>query len=178
MLRREVKHGGGHYVVPIPWKYGRPSMPNNRAQAQGRLDNLIKRLHKGDRFGKYSDQIMELELDGYSEKVPVEKIPIRDDSVWYLQHHAVVSASKPGKLRVVFECPAKQGDVSLNNQCFQGPDLNNKLVHVLLRFRQYRYAIIADIEEMYLQVRIPEKDRNTLRFLWQIGGSVVEYRMT
>ena len=31
---------------------------------------------------------------------------------------------------------------------------------------------------MYLQVRIPEKDRNTLRFLWQIGGSVVEYRMT
>ena len=67
--------------------------------------------------------------------------------------------------------------MSLNNQCFQGPDLNNKRVHVLLRFRQYRYAITADIEEMHLQVRIPEKDRNT-EFLWQIGGSVVEYRMT
>ena len=178
LWRREVKHEGGHYVVPIPWKDGRPSMPNNRAQAQGRLDNLIKRLHRGDQFGKYSDQIMKLELDGYSEKVPVEEIPLRDDSVWYLPHHAVVSASKPGKLRVVFDCAAKQGDASLNNQCFQGPDLNNKLVHVLLRFRQYRYAITADIEAMYLQVRIPEKDRNTLRFLWQIGGAVVEYRMT
>ena len=121
---------------------------------------------------------MKLELEGYSEKVPVEEIPLRDDSVWYLPQHAVVSASKPGKLRVVFDCAAKQGDVSLNNQCFQGPDLNNKLGHVLLRFRQYRYAITADIEEMYLQVRILEKDRNTLRFLWQIGGSVVEYRMT
>ena len=31
---------------------------------------------------------------------------------------------------------------------------------------------------MYLKVRIHEKDRNTLRFMWQIGGSVVEYRMT
>ena len=173
-----MKHEGGHYVVPIPWKDRRPSMPNNRAQAQGRLDNLIKRLHRGDQFGKYSDQIMKLELDGYSEKVPVEEIPLRDDSVWYLPHHAVISASKPGKLRVVFDCAAKQGDVSLNNQCFQGPDLNNKLVHVLLRFRRYRYAITADIEAMYLQVRIPEKDRNTLRFLWQIGGAVVEYIMT
>ena len=51
-------------------------------------------------------------------------------------------------------------------------------LHVLLRFRQYRYAITADIEAMYLQVRIPEKDCNTLRFMWQIGGAVVEYRMT
>ena len=47
LWRREVKHEGGHYVVPIPWKDGRPSMPNNRAQAQGRLDNLIKRLQRG-----------------------------------------------------------------------------------------------------------------------------------
>ena len=47
LWRREVKHEAGHYVVPIPWKDGRPSMPNNRAQAQGRLDNLIKRLHRG-----------------------------------------------------------------------------------------------------------------------------------
>ena len=68
--------------------------------------------------------------------------------------------------------------MSLNNQCFQGPYLNNTLVHVLLRFSQYQYAITADIEAMYTQVTIPEKDRNTLRFLWQIGGSVVEYRMT
>ena len=25
MWRREVKHDGGHYVVPIPWKAGRPT---------------------------------------------------------------------------------------------------------------------------------------------------------
>ena len=166
MWRREVKHEGGHYVVPIPWKDGRPSMRNNRALARGRLYNLVKRLHKVDRFGQYSDQIMKLELDEYSEKVPVEDIPLRDDSMWYFLHHAVVSASKPGKLRVVFDCAAKQGDVSLNNQCFQGPDMNNKFVHVLLRFRQYRYAITADIEAMYLQVRIPVSDVRPVKPVW------------
>ena len=51
MWGREVKHEGGHYVGPIPWKDGRPSMPNNRAQAHDRLDNLFKRLHKRGSFG-------------------------------------------------------------------------------------------------------------------------------
>ena len=72
LWRREVKHEGGHYVVPIPWKYGRPSMPNNRAQAQGRLDNLIKQLHKGDHFGKDSDQIIKRQLLEEGHKVYVE----------------------------------------------------------------------------------------------------------
>ncbi len=85
----------------------------------------------------------------------MEYIPLRDDSMWYFLHHAVVSASKPGKLRVVFDRTAKQGDVSLNNQCFQGSDLNNKLVNVFLRFRQYQYAITADIEAMYFAGQDP-----------------------
>ena len=72
LWRREVKHEGGHYVVPIPWKDGRPSMPNNRAQAQGRLYNLIKQLHKGDHFGKDSDQIIKRQLLEEGHKVYVE----------------------------------------------------------------------------------------------------------
>ena len=65
-----------------------------------------------------------------------------------------------------------------NNQCMQGPDLVNKLLSVLLRFRQYHYAIMADIESMYLQVRIPPRDRNALRFLWFVNDALTHYRMT
>ena len=43
----------------------------------------------------------------------------------------------------------------------------------------HRHAVTADIEAMYHQVKIPTKDRNALRFLWQEEyGSQVEYRMT
>ena len=128
---------------------------------------------------RWSGQLKKMEMDGYAEKVPMEETYVQDNKVWYLLHHAVISAAKPGKVRVVFDCAAKHGEVCLKNQCLQGPDLNNKLIHVLFRFRQYQYAITADIEAMYHQVKIPMKYLNALRFLWQEeDGSKVEYRMT
>ena len=78
---------------------------------------------------------------------------------------------------MVYDCAASLKGVSLNNQCMRGP--NNKLIiDVLLRFRRYPWAITADIEGMYNQVRVPVEDRNSLRFLWALGGIVKEFRMT
>ncbi|XP_042213635.1 uncharacterized protein LOC121865920 [Homarus americanus] len=42
--------------------------------------------------------------------------------------------------------------VSLNSQVMQGSDLNNKLMRVLIRFRQERVALMADIEAMFHQL--------------------------
>ena len=94
-----------------------------------------------------------------------------------MPHHAVLSGAS-SKLRIVFDCAAEYQGVSLNKECFQGPDLCNKLVHVLLRFRLYQNAMTADIQAMYLQVRIPEQERDCLRFLWLENGEVKPYRMT
>ena len=168
----------GHYVLPIPWKDGRPNLPNNKFVAQNRLESLTKRLARRDMTETYADNINQMIDRGYAERVPENELLINDGSVWYLPHHPVISASKPDKVRPVFDCAATFRGVSLNNQCYQGPDLINKLVSVLLRFRQFRYAITGDVESMYLQVRIPEADRNALRFLWYDKGTIVEYRMT
>ena len=48
---------------------------------------------------------------------------------------------------------------------------------VLLCFRQFKYAIMADIQAMYHQVRKPVQDRNALRFMWRDGDGVIHYRM-
>ncbi|XP_076061572.1 uncharacterized protein LOC143037324 [Oratosquilla oratoria] len=65
---------------------------------------------------------------------------------------------------------------------FGGPDIRNLLLGALLRFRLGLYAYVADIETMYYQVKVPECNRDYLRFLWwkdgQIGGDVVKLRMT
>ena len=115
---------------------------------------------------------------GYAEEVPDDKIE-RKSKVWYLPHHAVITEKKPDKLRIVFDCASKYQGESLNDKCFQGPDLNNSLLNVLLRFRQHQYAIMSDIEAMYYQVRVPEDDRDALRFLWfDDDGSLIHYRMT
>jgi hypothetical protein len=83
---------------------------------------------------------------------------------------------------VVFNAAALHDDVSLNIQLYQGPDLSNSMIGVLLRFRQERIAIVADITAMFHQVEVPLKDSDSLRFLWwddkDLEGTPEEYQMT
>ena len=173
----EIRHVEGHYELPIPWRDGCPAFPDNKFASSQRLNSLLKKLNRNGMTSKYQENIDKLFSDGYAEVVPSGEIPV-PGSTWFLPHHGVTSDAKPGKLRVVFDCAAQQAGVSLNNQCYQGPDQNNKLLHVLLRFRQFPFAIMADVEYMYHQVRVPAYDRNCLRFLWRVNGLNVEYRMT
>jgi len=115
-------------------------------------------------------------------KVPQSELQRSDGAVWYLPHHGVTSEHKPGKLRVVFDCAAKFKKVSLNECMLQGPDLTNKLIGVLMRFRQDSIALMADIESLFHQVRVTPQDCDVLRFLWWPRGDLCqepeEYRMT
>ena len=55
----------------------------------------------------------------------------------------------------------------MNDQLVTNPDLLNSLVGVIMRFRLHAVAMIADIETMFLQVRVIEKDQPSLRSLWR-----------
>ena len=76
------------------------------------------------------------------------------------------------KVRVVFDCSAEYRGTSLNNQLMSGPDLTNQLVGALARFREEQVALIADVETMVHQVRVPEDQRSLLRFLWWKNGDI------
>ena len=78
-----------------------------------------------------------------------------------------MNPNKPGKVRVVFDAAASYKGTSLNDQLVAGPDLLNSLVGVIMRFRLHDVAMIADIETMFFQVRVIEKDQPSLRFLWR-----------
>ena len=67
---------------------------------------------------------------------------------------------------MVFDCAARFRETSLNDQLLQGPDLTNNLTAVLLRFRQEPVALVADVEQMFHQVRVKPEDCDALRFLW------------
>ena len=163
LWERESILEGGHYTIPIPWKRDRPCLPNNQCVARHRLHSLQKRLESKGLTEKYGEGINKFLDKGYAERVPENELDLDDGTVWYLPHHPVISEAKGGKLRVVIDCSAKLRRISLNNQCLRGPDLTNKLLDVLVRFRQHEYAIMADVESMYMQVRIPLKDRNAFK---------------
>ena len=48
--------------------------------------------------------------------------------------------------------------------------MTNKLVGVLLRFREDPIAFLADIQAMFCQVRVSLEHRNLLKFLWFEDG--------
>ena len=178
----KVDFSGGHYVLPIPFKNSILKLPDNRQMAERRLSSLKRKLIKNhDLYQKYTDGMNDLLEKGYAVPVAKEEVYKKDGKIWYLPHHPVINPNKE-KIRIVFDCAAEYNGVSLNNRVHQGPDLTNKLVGVLTRFRLHPVAIMADIQAMFHQVRVTLKDQDVLRFLWWPEGNLdeqpVNYRMT
>ena len=183
-------HEGPH-ELPIPWRNPEAIIPNNYSVGKYRLESLKKSLVKKELFKRYDAEVEKMLTSGYAEKVPQAEIKRQTGRMWYLPHHGVTSDKKPGKLRIgvtsdkkpgklriVFDCAAKFEGESLNDKCYQGPDLNNKLLTVLLNFRLHPVGIMGDIEAMYNQVKISIKDRDALRFIWFKDDEIIHYRMT
>lgn len=113
--------------------------------------------------------------------MPQGQLKQKEGKIWYIPHHGVYHPKKI-KLRVVFDCGASFKGTFLNSELVQGPDLTNSLLGVLTRFRQEPIGMMGDIQAMFHQVKVPEKDTDFLRFLWWPGGDTSlppsEYRMT
>ena len=163
----------GHWEVPIPWKDNVSALLNNYHQAKARLISLQSSLIKKSMFNVYDKEVRKLLVNKYAEYAPDCSTP---NKTWYIPHHCV--PKKNNKIRLVFDCACKYNDMSLNSTVYQGHDLITRLQYVLLRFRQHQYAVTADIESMYCQIRVPTCDRDALRFLWFENGIIKQFRMT
>ena len=144
------------------------------------LKSLEKRLSKDKELrSKYSKNINDDVEKGYVFRVENPKDPSqRSKREWYLPHHPVINPNKPGKIRRVLNGAAKFHGTFFNRFLLRGPDLLQRLIHNLIRFRQHKYAVSADIEGMFLQVGVPLGDQPCLRFLWRedLSSEVMVYQ--
>ena len=182
VMERTLKMVDGHYQIALPWRYDPPYLPNNRVVAERRGLLLKKRLLRDEALReKYKATMTDYIEKGHAERIPEEELEVNDRPVWYLPHHPVIHPLKPDKVRVVYDCAAKYGGTSLNQQLLPGPDQTNQLVGVLSRFRQESVGVVADIEGMFHQMLVEPKDCDVLRFLWwpngDLSGEMEEYRM-
>lgn len=100
---------------------------------------------------------------------------------WYLPTFGVYHPQKPEQIRVVFDSSAECDGISLNQVLLSGPDLNNSLLGVLLRFRKEPTALTADVQQMFYCFVVREDHRDYLRYLWyennDLAKNIVEFRM-
>ena len=132
-----------------------------------RLLNTEKKLQKPPELSHvYLKVLQTYQEAGYIQKVLQEEK--KPDQVWYLPHFPVLRPDKSmTKTRIVFDASAKLKGVSLNDLVLQGPKLLNDLFAVLLRLRCEPVAVMCDIKEMYLQIKLQPEDQPYHRFLWR-----------
>ena len=170
----------GHFQLPIPFKRQNPQLPRPRAMAEKRLHSLRRKLgHDPNLRRQYCEEMNKLLDKGHAIKA--DQLSRDDGRVWYLPHHPFINPNKD-KPRIVFDCAAQHRGISLNEAVHSGPDLTNSLVGVLCRFCLNPVAFMADVEAMFHQVKVTQRDQDVLRFLWWPGGNMAaepeDYRMT
>ena len=104
------------------------------------------------------------------------------EEVYYLRIHIVTKeSSSTTQVRAVFDASAATSTgISLNSTLMVGPTVHPPLVDVLMRFRKYRVAMIADVSRMYRVVHLMGPDKDLHRFVWRGSPNNVlkDYRMT
>ena len=157
-------------------------MPNNRPHCVRRLMSLKKKFEKESKlYMDYCEFMNKIISKGHASKVDNKTSESSSGKTWYPPHFPIYHPQKPDQVSVVFDCSDTFEGESLNKHLLQGPDLMNKLVGVLTRFRQEEIAITCDVEQMFHNFMVSETHRDYLRFLWFEDGDmtkpVVTYRM-
>ena len=181
LMNKDFKmNESGRWSVGLPFRTGKEPVISNRSQALHRANILHKNLLKNEIKRKHFLQFMQKIIDKNATEVAPPLGP--NEKSYYLPLFGVYHPKKPDKIRGVFDSSAKFNDESLNDKLLSGPDFTNSLLGIILRFRQDEFPITADIECMFYQFFVDEKDRNFLRFFWYkdncFENPLIEYRMT
>ncbi|GFX74723.1 integrase catalytic domain-containing protein [Trichonephila clavipes] len=165
---KSVNFVDGRYRVNLPWKPGmREALQNNKTVARKRFEGLVRRFKcDHELFCEYKDVI-----DGYVREGIVERTScdsLLDSQGFYLPHHAVIRSDKTtSHIRIVFDGSAHEdGQSSLNQSLYTGPNLHPNILELLLCFRKSPVAFTADVKSAFLQIELDFRDRDFTRFFW------------
>lgn len=166
-FKETLQYENMRYFVKWPWKEEKYELPVNRELAMGRLKSCVARMrNKPELMTQYNSVIQDQLTKGIIELVDEKGV---DGRKHFIPHHAVITPQKSTtKMRIVYDASAKMNkDVNSLNEClYRGPVMLRNLCGILIRFRLYRIALVADIEKAFLQVGLQNSDRDVTRFLW------------
>jgi len=164
-------------VVRLPFLRDPEVLGDSRLMAQQRFFNLERKMNRdrmlAQEYKKFMSEYIKI---GHMEEAKDTDLP-----TYYLPHHTVTTGdSLTTKTRVVFDGSAvTRSGLSLNDILVCGPPVQPELLSIVLRFRLYRYALVADIEKMYRQVRVAPADCDLHRIVFRSNADEVlkDYRL-
>ena len=157
----------GWYETGLVWAENKVPLNNNKSGSLGLLKSLLKRLEQNpETFKAYDQVIRDQLLNNMIENASENQC--ENPKEFFLPHRPVIRQNAEStKLRVVYDASAKsESGYSLNDCLEKGPSLQNKLWDILIKTRFRSVVLCADIEKTFLQIRIKEKERESLKFHW------------
>ncbi|GFX13456.1 integrase catalytic domain-containing protein [Trichonephila clavipes] len=163
---KSVNFVDGRYRVNLPWKPGmREALQNNKTVARKRFEGLVRRFKcDHELFCEYKDVIDDYVREGIVERTSCDSLLVSQG--FYLPHHAVIRSDKTtSPIRIVFDGSAHEnGQSSLNQSLYMGPNLHPNILELLLCFRKSPVAFTADVKSAFLQIELDFRDRDFTRF--------------
>lgn len=170
-----VKHvrrqNDGKLIVRLPFKSD-PNADHFLGQsydaARSRFFQVEKKLMRNENhYNEYRKCMNEYIELGHMR--PVSNTEKLDKHAYFLPHHGVVKeSSETTKLRVVFDASCKSSNgKSLNDQLYVGPTIQKDLFTLLIQWRKFQIAFTGDIEKMYRQIWVDERDAKFQKILWR-----------
>ena len=170
LLDQGITFKEGHYEMPLPFQKDNPVMPNNKSVAIHRLQGLKTRFKKDEQYCRDNFEFMNnLIKNGHAERVSDSEKSSSVGQTWYIPYHGVHHPQKPDKI----DCSAVYNGECLNSHLLQGPDLTNKLLGVICRFRKESIAVMCDVEQIFYQFKVSKEHRDYLRFFWWDGDVII-----
>jgi hypothetical protein len=166
-LKSETIHlPGGQVQAPCLWKStSRPC--NNYTQAKRDWERQRSRLKETNQTEVYHEAMSKLIDAGYLQKA-ADQDPGKG---FYLSHFAIHKAeSSSTRCRIVLNAKKTYNGAAMNDYLMSGPRLFNNLLTVLLKFRRFRYAALADVKQMFMRILLDPKDVEFHRILYSLPG--------
>ena len=168
-ISHHSRNEDGRFVVPLPKRAMEIKLGESRSQAVRRFLSFERSIHSKGIFPEVQAVVQEYFVQQHAEEVSTEDLEKSQDQVFYLPMHIVCKeSSTTTKVRAVFDASAATSTgISLNWMLMVGPTVHSPLVDVLIRFRDHRIALIADISRMYRAILLTESDKDLHRFVWR-----------
>lgn len=164
----------GRFVVTMPLKRDPQELGDSYYMAKIRFLSLERRFERDPEFKeRYVDFIHEYEELGHMSENQSSSKSASNSVNYYLPHHGVLrESSTTTKLRTVFDASAiTTSGLSLNDIQMIGPNVQDDLLSILIRFRQHKFVISGDIEKMYRAIEINPVQRPLQQILFRSDPS-------
>jgi len=156
----------GRYQVSLPFNENVGTLGDNEKISRCRLNKFLTTT-KRTIIDAADRELQRCLKKGFIERARPTKT---GELAHYLPIQAVVkkaSVNEEIKIRVVKDASARGKNFSsLNDALLTGDNLLPSVLSILLRLREYPIAIMCDIENAFLQLKVNPDQRGVLRFFF------------